>query len=93
LFYKTGDTDSLAKVLADLLENPTLQQEMAEQNFSVAVRMTMEKVVGQYLQSFAKALALKRRKKSSKRLPVETVDVWPSRQLRATEAMDTLIPR
>jgi glycosyltransferase involved in cell wall biosynthesis len=93
LFYKTGDTDSLAKVLADLLESPTLQQEMAEQNFSVAVRMTMEKVVGQYLQSFAKALALKRRKKSSRHLPVETIDVWPSRQLRATEAMDTLIPR
>jgi len=93
LFYKTGDTDSLAKVLADLLESPTLQQEMAEQNFSVAVRMTMEKVVGQYLQSFAKALALKRRKKSSRHFPVETIDVWPSRQLRATEAMDTLIPR
>jgi glycosyltransferase involved in cell wall biosynthesis len=90
LFYKTGDPDSLAKVLADLLENPTLQQEMAEQNFSVAVRMTMEKVVAQYLQSFAKILALKRRNKSSKRFPV---DIWPSRQPRATEAMDTLNPR
>ena len=53
LFYENGNTDSLAKVLADLLENPTLQREMAEQNFSVAVRMTMERVVGQYLQSFA----------------------------------------
>ncbi|HVH86465.1 MAG TPA: glycosyltransferase [Terriglobales bacterium] len=93
LFYKTGDPDSLAKVLADLLENPTLQQEMAEQNFSVAVRMTMEKVVAQYLQSFAKALALKRRNKSSKRLPVQTIDLWPARPPRATGAMDTLTPR
>ena len=88
LFYQNGDTDSLAKVLADLLENPTLQREMAEQNFSVAVRMTMEKVVGQYLQSFAKALALKRRNKASKRLPAQTIDFWPAQLPRATEAME-----
>ncbi|HWC20528.1 MAG TPA: glycosyltransferase [Terriglobales bacterium] len=93
LFYKTGDPDSLAKVLADLLENPTLQQEMAEQNFSVAVRMTMERVVAQYLQSFAKTLALKRRHKGSRGLPVETIGLWPSRHERATEAMETLTPR
>jgi glycosyltransferase involved in cell wall biosynthesis len=93
LFYETGNPDSLAKVLADLLEDSTLQQQLAEQNFSVAVRMTMEKVVAQYLQSFAKALGLKRRHKSSKRLPVQTVDLWPARSHRATEAMETLIPR
>lgn len=93
LFYEVGNTDSLAKVLADLLENPTLQQEMAEQNFSVAVRMTMERVVGQYLQSFAKALALKRRNKTSKRLPVQTIDFWPEQLPQATEAMETVNPR
>jgi glycosyltransferase involved in cell wall biosynthesis len=93
LFYETGNPDSLAKVLADLLEDSTLQQQLAEQNFSVAVRMTMEKVVAQYLQSFAKALALKRRNKPSKRRPAQTVDLWPARSQRATEAMDTLIPR
>jgi len=93
LFYETGNTDSLAKVLADLLENQTLQQEMAEQNFSVAVRMTMERVVGQYLQSFARTLALKRRNKASKRLPAQTIEVWPARLPQATEAMDTVIPR
>jgi len=93
LFYENGNTDSLAKVLADLLESETLQREMAEQNFSVAVRMTMEKVVGQYLQSFAKALALKRRSKASKRLPVRTFEVWPSKLPKATEAMDTFTPR
>jgi glycosyltransferase involved in cell wall biosynthesis len=92
LFYETGNTDSLAKVLADLLENPTLQQEMAEQNFSVAVRMTMEKVVGTYLQAFAKALALKRRNKVSRRKPVRAIDVWPV-ELPVTEAMQTPGPR
>lgn len=93
LFYENGNTDSLAKVLADLLENPTLQQEMAEQNFSVAVRMTMEKVVDQYLQSFAKYIALKRRNKASRRKPAQTIEVWPSRFQRAAEAMDPLNPR
>ena len=93
LFYETGNPDSLAKVLADLLENAILQQEMAEQNFSVAVRMTMERVVGQYLQSFARALALKRRKRASKRRPARTIDVWPVELPQATEAMQTIGPR
>ncbi|MBV9073968.1 MAG: glycosyltransferase [Acidobacteria bacterium] len=92
-FYEVGNTDSLAKVLTDLLENPTLQQEMAEQNFSVAVRMTMEKVVGQYLQAFAKALALKRRKKVSRRKPALPVEVWPVDLPQATEAMQTAFLR
>jgi len=88
LFYETGNPDSLAKVLTDLLEKPALQQEMAEQNFSVAVRTTMERVVGQYLHSFAKTLALKRRNKSSRRLPVRTVDYWPAEFAQATEAIE-----
>ena len=90
LFYETGNTDSLANVLADLLEDPTLQQEMAEQNFSVAVRMTMERVVGTYLQSFAKALALKRRNNSSRRKPAQAVDIWPVELPQAAEAIQTL---
>jgi glycosyltransferase involved in cell wall biosynthesis len=88
LFYENGNTDSLAKVLADLLENPTLQREMAEQNFSVAVRMTMERVVTQYLQSFGKALVLKRRKKAWKSSPAQTLDFWPAQLSQATEAME-----
>jgi glycosyltransferase involved in cell wall biosynthesis len=93
LFYETGNTDSLAKVLADLLENSTLQREMAEQNFSVAVRMTMERVVGQYLQSFAKALALKRRNKVSRRKPAQPVDLWPVEVPQTTDAMQTAVLR
>jgi len=88
LFYETGNPDSLAKVLTDLLENSTLQQEMAEQNFSVAVRTTMERVVGQYLQSFAKTLALKRRNRASKRSPAHAVDYWPVELTQATEATE-----
>ena len=86
LFYETGNPESLAQVLTDLLENPTLQHEMAEQNFSVAVRTTMERVVGQYLHAFAKTLALKRRNKISKRSPVQAFDYWPSELPQATEA-------
>lgn len=92
LFYENGNADSLAKVLADLLENPTLQNEMAEQNFSVAVRMTMERVVAQYLRSFARALGLKRRSKASKRLPAQTIDFWPAQVPQATEATGTMDP-
>ena len=88
LFYETGNPDSLAKVLTDLLENPTLQREMAEQNFSVAVRTTTERVVGQYLHSFAKTLALKRRNKSLKRFPAQRVDYWPAETTQATEATE-----
>jgi glycosyltransferase involved in cell wall biosynthesis len=90
LFYKNGDTGSLADVLAELLENPTLQREMAEQNFSVAVRMTMERVVAQYLQSFAKALTLKRRNKSWKRSQAQALEVWPAQLPQTTDAMETM---
>lgn len=90
LFYERDNTDSLAKVLSDLLENPTLQNEMAEQNFSVAVRTTMETVVVQYLQSFAKSLALKLRGKTSKRLPAQTIDFWPAQPPQAAETSETM---
>ena len=88
LFYENGNVDSLAQVLTKLLENPELQREMAEQNFSVAVRMTMEKVVAQYLQAFARILALKRRKYSTKRSPVQAFEVWPVQTPQTTEAME-----
>ncbi len=90
LFYINGDTGSLANVLVELLENPTLQRDMAEQNFSVAVRMTMERVVAQYLQSFAKALTLKRRNKSWKRSQVQTLEIWPAQLPQTTDAMETM---
>jgi hypothetical protein len=55
--------------------------------------MTMERVVGTYLQSFAKALALKRRNKTSRRKPGQLIDIWPVELPEATEAMQTIGPR
>ena len=52
LFYETGDPRSLAQRLIELLRNRELQREMAEQNFSAALRMTMPQIIRQYLRSF-----------------------------------------
>ena len=52
LFYETGDPVSLAERLIELLQNRELQREMAEQNFSAALRMTMPQIIRQYLRSF-----------------------------------------
>jgi len=52
IFYKTGDATDLADKLADLLQSPERQGEMAEQNFSAAVRMTMPTVVRHYMRWF-----------------------------------------
>ncbi len=51
-FYKTGDASSLAAELHGLLNDPELMREMAEQNFSAALRMTMPQIIRQYLRSF-----------------------------------------
>jgi glycosyltransferase involved in cell wall biosynthesis len=51
-FYRTGDARSLAAALVPLLSDPGRQREMAEQNFSAALRMTMPEVIRQYLRSF-----------------------------------------
>ncbi len=51
-FYRTGDPQSLAGKLVALLENAQLQREMAEHNFSTALRMTMPQIIRQYLRSF-----------------------------------------
>lgn len=52
LFYETGDPLSLAERLIVLLQDRELQREMAEQNFSAALRMTMPQIIRQYLRSF-----------------------------------------
>lgn len=51
-FYENGDPDDLADNLIYLLRTPELQREMAEQNFSAALRMTMPQIIRQYLRSF-----------------------------------------
>jgi len=51
-FYETGDALSLADRLCKLLGDGARMREMAEQNFSAALRMTMPQIIRQYLRSF-----------------------------------------
>lgn len=51
-FYETGSAESLAAQLRNLLDSPARMHEMAEQNFSAALRMTMPQIIRQYLRSF-----------------------------------------
>jgi len=54
-FYKMGDRVSLAEKLVELLNSPERQREMAVQNFSAALRMTMPSVIGEYVRHFGVA--------------------------------------
>jgi glycosyltransferase involved in cell wall biosynthesis len=51
-FYETGNGASLAAQLHSLLSDEGRMREMAEQNFSAALRMTMPQIIRQYLRSF-----------------------------------------
>lgn len=51
-FYPPGSAQGLAECLIGFLQNPELQQMMATQNFSAALRMTMPNVVQKYLRHF-----------------------------------------
>src|ERR1035437_8993720 len=51
-FYKTGDPDNLANCICKVIADVPLMREMAEQNFSAALRMTMPQIIRQYLRSF-----------------------------------------
>ena len=58
-FYRRGDASDLADKMIALLRSPQLQRDTAEQNFSVALRMTMPAVIRQYLRSFERKHAMK----------------------------------
>ncbi|MGZ4820812.1 MAG: glycosyltransferase [Terriglobales bacterium] len=51
-FFQRGDAEDLANKLVSLLESPEKLREMAEQNFSAALRMTMPQIIREYLRSF-----------------------------------------
>jgi len=51
-FYETGSAQSLALEMHDVLSDSQRMREMAEQNFSAALRMTMPQIIRQYLRSF-----------------------------------------
>ncbi len=51
-FFPVGDADGLANCLIGLLSSEKKQHEMAEQNFSAALRMAMPQIIREYLRSF-----------------------------------------
>jgi hypothetical protein len=51
-FFPVGDADGLADCLIRLLASEEKQHEMAEQNFSAALRMAMPQIIREYLRSF-----------------------------------------
>jgi glycosyltransferase involved in cell wall biosynthesis len=51
-FYPVGNKLELARQVIELLQSEEAQHEMAEQNFSAALRMTMPQVIRQYVRSF-----------------------------------------
>jgi glycosyltransferase involved in cell wall biosynthesis len=51
-FYQTGSSASMAEKIREIVESPEKQKEMAEANFSAALRMTMPQIMRRYLRSF-----------------------------------------
>jgi glycosyltransferase involved in cell wall biosynthesis len=51
-FYPIGDKRALAASIVSLLQSDDQMREMAEQNFSAALRMTMPQVIRQYVRGF-----------------------------------------
>jgi glycosyltransferase involved in cell wall biosynthesis len=51
-FFPVGDKNAMATQIVELLQSEEEQHEMAEQNFSAALRMTMPQIIRQYLRSF-----------------------------------------
>jgi glycosyltransferase involved in cell wall biosynthesis len=51
-FYPIGDKEALADRLAGLLKSEWEMREMAEQNFSAALRMTMPQIIREYIRGF-----------------------------------------
>ncbi len=52
-FFKTGDARSMAESVVSVLQDPEMQREMGEANFSAALRQTMPVIIRQYLRSFS----------------------------------------
>lgn len=51
-FYPIGNEPALGKAVLELLQSEEDMREMAEQNFSAALRMTMPQVIRQYVRAF-----------------------------------------
>jgi glycosyltransferase involved in cell wall biosynthesis len=51
-FYPVGDKKAMGREMVELLQDEETQHEMAEQNFSAALRLTMPQIIRQYVRSF-----------------------------------------
>jgi glycosyltransferase involved in cell wall biosynthesis len=51
-FFPIGNKTALAQQVIELLDSTEEQHEMADQNFSAALRMTMPQIIRQYVRSF-----------------------------------------
>jgi glycosyltransferase involved in cell wall biosynthesis len=71
-FYRRDNAQDLADRLVEVLSSPAKQYEMAEQNFSAALRMTKPQVIRQYLRSFAFELDARTRAARLRRKPTWT---------------------
>jgi glycosyltransferase involved in cell wall biosynthesis len=70
-FFPAGDVGELAQHLIDLLSNRERQVEMALQNVSAAMRMSMPEIIRQYLRTFElrQELSTMRSLSAARRLP------------------------
>lgn len=106
-FFEPGDVESLAGKMEALLNNAERQTEMAIQNFSAALRMSMPEIIRQYIQTFQlqRHLGLLTRISRLRKLPrwfpmrprlvrVAAPRLFakaPARTLRAQQTMETLL--
>jgi glycosyltransferase involved in cell wall biosynthesis len=95
-FFHAGDVGELAQHLIDLLLNRERQVEMALQNVSAAMRMSMPEIIRQYLRTFElrQELSSMRSLSTARRLPTwlplrNTFLRRKARQLMRSEASTT----
>jgi len=65
-FFPPSDVDALAKHMLNLLQTPERLREMAQQNFSAALQMSMPQIIREYIRSFDMQQRLKMLKAFSK---------------------------
>jgi glycosyltransferase involved in cell wall biosynthesis len=71
-FYRRGEPHELASRFVNLLQSQEKQRDMAEQNFSAALRMTMPQIIREYLRSFD----LQKRTRALEHSPFRRLPRW-----------------
>lgn len=89
-FFRVGDRRSLTPTIVRLLEDDARQRDMAEQNYSVAVRHTMPQIVRQYLRCFEWELRGARRRRGWQK---SAAQAWGSFSVSPGLLSDTRAPQ